>query len=109
MSVSKAEPATLVGEPAEDAHAPSTLLTSSAPQPVAMQCLPMAPPQGDPRLTARGVPLEQQNAGKYQSERYCGLLSVVIGVLLFPCICCCPLDEREVWESPEGRRVILKD
>mmetsp|Transcript_12303 Transcript_12303/g.23906 ORF Transcript_12303/g.23906 Transcript_12303/m.23906 type:complete len:113 (+) Transcript_12303:191-529(+) len=65
--------------------------------------------QGDPRLTARGVPVEQQQGGVYQRERYCGVLSVIIGVFALPCICCCPVDEREVWQSPEGRRVVLNE
>lgn len=33
-------------------------------------------------------------------ERYCGPLSWVIGCLVFPCICFCPIDEREVRAVP---------
>lgn len=28
------------------------------------------------------------------NETYCGVVSLVIGLLVFPCICFCPLDER---------------
>jgi len=27
-------------------------------------------------------------------ENYCGLLSCIIGLFIFPCICCCPIDRR---------------
>lgn len=32
----------------------------------------------------------------YHKEKYCGPLSWVIGCFLFPCIACCPIDQREV-------------
>jgi hypothetical protein len=33
----------------------------------------------------------------YGTERYCGPISWIIGILVFPCICCCPIDERPVY------------
>lgn len=35
-----------------------------------------------------------QKRTQYTSERYCGGMSWVIGLTLFPCICFCPIDER---------------
>ena len=56
----------------------------------------------DPRLG--GV----QPGGAYVNESYCGVISIVIGVFLLPCICCCPVDKREVYLEPgTGRRIVL--
>ena len=58
----------------------------------------------DPRLQMRGA----QQGGVYAKENYCGPMSLVIGLLLFPCICCCPIDQREVYIEPgTGRRMNL--
>mmetsp|Transcript_26438 Transcript_26438/g.57516 ORF Transcript_26438/g.57516 Transcript_26438/m.57516 type:complete len:80 (-) Transcript_26438:71-310(-) len=59
----------------------------------------------DPRLAARGV----APGGSYENEKYCGPISLLIGFLVCPCICCCPQDERIVYTEPEtGRKVFLK-
>merc|ERR1711900_146238 len=58
-------------------------------QPVIMQ-QPMyaqAPPQ--PQQT---VIVQQRRRRK---ENYCGPISWIIGIFVFPCICFCPVDERE--------------
>lgn len=34
--------------------------------------------------------------GHYATEKYCGGWSWLIGCTLFPCICCCPVDERKI-------------
>jgi hypothetical protein len=61
-------------------------------------------PVVDPRLQMRGV----AEGGYYTKENYCGPISLVIGLLLLPCICCCPVDQREVYIEPTtGRRVQL--
>lgn len=71
-------------------------------QPV-LQQQPAAPV--DYRLASRGV----QPGGIYENERYCGTFSVLIGIFLLPCICCCPIDERETYTEPgTGRKVILQ-
>ena len=63
-------------------------------------------PQQDPRLASRGI----APGGVYETEKYCGLLSVIIGVFALPCICCCPIDQREVYLEPgTGRKVILSN
>mmetsp|Transcript_2173 Transcript_2173/g.3201 ORF Transcript_2173/g.3201 Transcript_2173/m.3201 type:complete len:86 (+) Transcript_2173:673-930(+) len=65
-----------------------------------------APQQIDPRLAARGV----APGGTYQDEKYCGPISLLIGFLAFPCICCCPCDERTAYTEPgTGRKVYLKN
>lgn len=33
-------------------------------------------------------------------EKYCGGTSWLIGICLFPCICCCPVDTRPVYGFP---------
>jgi len=60
----------------------------------------------DERLVRRGI---NPANGRYKDEKYCGLYSVLIGVFAFPCICCCPIDQREVFITSEGRRVVLKN
>ena len=32
----------------------------------------------------------------YAEESYCGVISLIIGIFLFPCIICCPVDKRTV-------------
>ena len=31
-----------------------------------------------------------------RTERYCGVISWIIGITIFPWICLCPIDERQV-------------
>merc|ERR1711964_869657 len=57
-------------------------------QPVIMQPMyAQAPPQ--PQQT---VIVQQRRRRK---ENYCGPISWIIGIFVFPCICFCPVDERE--------------
>lgn len=35
--------------------------------------------------------------GYWHPVRYCGPISVIIGIFVLPCICCCPVDSRNVW------------
>jgi hypothetical protein len=39
-------------------------------------------------------------------ENYCGRLSLLIGLLIFPCICLCPIDERD---AGSGTRSIVSN
>jgi hypothetical protein len=48
------------------------------------------PPQGNGQHTVHVV--QQQ----YRTEKYCGPITWLIGIFLFPCVCCCPCDERQV-------------
>ncbi|GBG26274.1 Hypothetical Protein FCC1311_024952 [Hondaea fermentalgiana] len=71
---------------------------------------PVAAPQrfgGDPRLTMRGVPADLQEKGYYEEERYLGPMSLVVCLLGIWCVICVPIDEREVWKGPDGRKIIL--
>ena len=82
-------------------QAPQPMQMNGAPQYVQQQ--PAAGPI-DQRIASRGL----QPGGVYQTEGYCGLLSVLIGVFLLPCICCCPIDQRETYTEPgTGRKIIL--
>ena len=74
-----------------------------------VQAQPAMAPQAqdmpvDPRVAARGL----QPGGLYEEQRYCGLVSILIGCFLFPCICCCPIDKKETYTEPgTGRKVTL--
>ena len=74
-----------------------------------VQAQPVTAPQAqtmpvDPRVAAKGL----QPGGLYEEERYCGLVSILIGCFLFPCICCCPIDKKETYTEPgTGRKVTL--
>ena len=39
----------------------------------------------------------------FTSENYCGTVTWLVGLLLFPCIGCCPLDSRRVYMYNEQR------
>lgn len=43
-------------------------------------------------------------------ETYCGPISLVIGILFCPFICCCPLDVRDVIspQPPTGTKSIVE-
>ncbi|GBG34499.1 Hypothetical Protein FCC1311_107232 [Hondaea fermentalgiana] len=59
----------------------------------------------DPRIAAAGM---DPSKVTYETEKYCGVISLVIGFCIFPCICCCPCDERQVAvDQSTGRRVVL--
>ena len=51
---------------------------------------PVGAPVGTPQI------MIQQTAGPMRTEKYCGPISLIIGLFFFPCICCCPCDERQV-------------
>ena len=58
----------------------------------------------DPRVATRGL----APGGEYVREKYCGWMTVVVGVLCCPCVCFCPFDSREVYIEPgTGRRAVL--
>merc|ERR1711964_201238 len=46
---------------------------------------------GAPLTTRTYAPLRQTMV--VEEETYCGPISLVIGLFLFPCICFCPLDK----------------
>ena len=52
----------------------------------------MAPPRGAPP------------GGHWMEDSYCGTGSIVVGICLFPCICFCPFDKRQVYVAPDGRK-----
>jgi hypothetical protein len=35
--------------------------------------------------------------GYYVEERYCGIITILVGVFIFPFVCCCPCDSRRVF------------
>ena len=50
---------------------------------------------------AQGLP----PGGHMESEQFCGMITWLIGCFLFPFVCCCPCDSKQVYVSPDGRRV----
>ena len=57
---------------------------------------------------AAGVPLSGPPGaplgGVYTIESHCGVITILIAVFVFPCICCCPCDTQEVYVAPDGTR-----
>jgi len=46
--------------------------------------------------------------GVYHREQYCGIISWLIGILICPCICFCPVDSRMTYTEPKtGQMVVL--
>jgi hypothetical protein len=45
-----------------------------------------------------------QDGGHYTSEKYCGVLTFMIAIFVFPCVCCCPCDERMVYVDAQGHK-----
>jgi len=54
-------------------------------------------------IPVAGVPNTGQGQGHYHQQRYCGVITVLIGIFIFPCVCCCPCDVRTVW-VPTGQQ-----
>ncbi len=44
--------------------------------------------------------------GVWVEESYCGPISICIGIFLLPCICCCPIDKRQVYLAPNGMKYL---
>ncbi|CAN0231240.1 unnamed protein product [Ectocarpus sp. 12 AP-2014] len=42
------------------------------------------------------TPLNAPPGGTWVREKYCGIVTCLIAIAFFPCICCCPCDERLV-------------
>lgn len=57
------------------------------------------------------APQGAPQGGQWIQEKYCGLITWLVGIFIFPCVCCCPCDDRLVrkwyrcWRSggPEVR------
>jgi len=42
--------------------------------------------------------------GRYTLEKHCGLITWLVGIFLFPFVCCCPCDTRETYVAPDNSR-----
>ena len=55
------------------------------------------------RLQAGRLPGNVPADAAFVSEKYCGVISWVVGIFVCPCIAFCPQDRRQVYES-NGRK-----
>ena len=67
----------------------------AVPVAAAVPVAPVAPISGPP-----GAP----PGGEYIIEKHCGIITILIGLFLCPCVCCCPCDTQEVYVAPDGTR-----
>ena len=42
------------------------------------------------------APQGAPQGGQWVQEKYCGLITWLVGIFIFPCVCCCPCDDRLV-------------
>ena len=47
-----------------------------------------------PQMQQMGQPGAQVYQPNIPKEKYCGPISLIIGIFICPCICFCPIDER---------------
>lgn len=40
------------------------------------------------------------------TDKYCGVFSWLLGVLCCWCVVCCPCDSRQVYNAPDGKKVL---
>ncbi|CAE8618612.1 unnamed protein product [Polarella glacialis] len=50
------------------------------------------------------VPYGAPPGGYWATEKYCGIITILIALCICPFVCCCPCDERDVYVDPGGRR-----
>eukprot|EP00903_Cladosiphon_okamuranus_P016368 g15095.t1 len=43
------------------------------------------------------APQGAPQGGQWIQEQYCGLITWLVGIFIFPCVCCCPCDSRLVY------------
>ncbi|CAM9553572.1 unnamed protein product [Scytosiphon promiscuus] len=44
-----------------------------------------------------GVPHNAPQGGVWIQEKYCGIITWLVGIFMFPCVCCCPCDDRPIY------------
>lgn len=68
------------------------------------------PPRPSPRqaqVAGSAPPSGAPAGGQWIQEKYCGLATVLVGVFLLPCVCCCPCDDRTVSEAGPRRQAFV--
>ena len=53
-----------------------------------------------------GVPPGCAPGGHWTTDKYCGIFSWILGVLCCWCVVCCPCDSRQVYNAPDGKKVL---
>merc|ERR1712110_10669 len=44
--------------------------------------------------------------GHMSNQAHCGIVTILIAVFLFPCVCCCPCDSVTVYVAPDGTKYL---
>mmetsp|Transcript_4229 Transcript_4229/g.10917 ORF Transcript_4229/g.10917 Transcript_4229/m.10917 type:complete len:176 (+) Transcript_4229:68-595(+) len=70
--------------------------------PSALPMQPMQPMQ--PATVTSNAPPGAPPGGNRIVEKYCGMITILVGLFIVPCVCCCPCDERHVYIAPDGSR-----
>ena len=63
-------------------------------------------PQPVMMVGGMGCPPGAPPGGAWVEEKYCGVISLVIGILILPCIACCPVDSRMIYVAPNGMKYL---
>lgn len=97
------KPSPQPGQPGSGAPKPAAKAVVSTARPMA----PVVPHGSSPQPGTAPVMTVPPNAppgGRWIQDNYCGGISWVIGILLLPCIVLCPVDKRDVYMAPDGRK-----
>ena len=63
-------------------------------------------PPGAAPQPGSGVPPGCAPGGHWTTDKYCGVFSWILGVLCCWCVVCCPCDSRQVYNAPDGKKVL---
>ena len=58
------------------------------------------------RKSPRRVDLDSLVDSTGTTDKYCGIFSWILGVLCCWCVVCCPCDSRQVYNAPDGKKVL---
>merc|ERR1712157_458285 len=52
------------------------------------------------------VPPGAPPGGHMALQQHCGIVTILIGIFLAPCVCCCPCDSVPVYVAPDGTKYL---
>ena len=59
-----------------------------------------------PRETRRSERAVAVICRRAQTDKYCGPFSWILGIICCWCVVCCPCDSRQVYNAPDGKKVL---